>query len=227
AERVSQKESLELDGSKLTITLKEIPKEISKDPNKLHVTGISEKTNKDGFESFMEVVSGVEVESFFFGSNYNAMVAFKEPPVLPKCKHKFCKKCIDLAFQHRKACPTCGMTYGVHTGNMPQGTMHHSLEPYLRLPGYERYGTVRIDYNFPSGKQGPEHPNPGQRYSGTSRTAYLPDCSEGREVLDLLQKAFNARLTFTIGRSVTTGVFNVVTWNDIHHKTNPYGGANG
>ncbi|XP_031552643.1 uncharacterized protein LOC116289852 [Actinia tenebrosa] len=152
---------------------------------------------------------------------------FHDPTVLQKCKHKFCKKCIDLAFQHRKACPTCGMAYGVHTGNMPQGTMHHSLEPYLRLPGYERYGTIRIDYHFPSGKQGPEHPNPGQYYSGTSRTAYLPDCPEGRKVLDLLKKAFNARLTFTIGRSVTTGASNVVTWNDIHHKTNPYGGAAG
>ena len=31
--------------------------------------------------------------------------------------------------------------------------------------------------------QGPEHPNPGRRYHGTIRTAYLPDNAEGREVL--------------------------------------------
>ncbi len=35
--------------------------------------------------------------------------------------------------------------------------------------GYEKYGTIQIDYSFPSGVQGPEHPNPGSRYSGTSR----------------------------------------------------------
>ena len=29
----------------------------------------------------------------------------------------------------------------------------------------------------------PEHPNPGQPFSGTSRTAFLPDTHEGREVL--------------------------------------------
>lgn len=70
----------------------------------------------------------------------------------------------------------------------------------------------------------PEHPNPGVRYSGTSRTAYLPACKEGEKVLKLLRKAFDRRLIFTIGRSATTGLNNVITWNDIHHKTNIGGG---
>lgn len=69
-----------------------------------------------------------------------------------------------------------------------------------------------------------EHPNPGYPYHGTSRIAYLPDNEEGRELLLLLRKAFEARITFTVGRSVTTGRDNVVTWNDIHHKTNISGG---
>jgi len=64
-----------------------------------------------------------------------------------------------------------------------------------------------------------DHPNPGQPYKGTHRTAYLPNNAEGREVLGLLKRAFVARLIFTIGRSVTTGADNVVVWNDIHHKT--------
>ena len=38
--------------------------------------------------------------------------------------------------------------------------------------------------------------------------------------MQLLKKAFEARLTFTVGRSVTTGMDNTVVWNDIHHKTN-------
>ena len=68
------------------------------------------------------------------------------------------------------------------------------------------------------------HPNPGRRYYGTSRTAYLPDSHEGNEILKLLEKAFNNRLVFTIGRSTTTGADDRITWNDIHHKTNMFGG---
>jgi len=43
-------------------------------------------------------------------------------------------------------------------------------------------------------------------------------------VLQLLRRAFEARLVFTVGTSVRTGRHNQVTWNDIHHKTNMYGG---
>ena len=89
------------------------------------------------------------------------------------------------------------------------------------------FGTVVIDYHLPSGFQGPEHPFPGQYYQGTSRTTYLPDNREGREVLHLLRRAFDARLVFTVGTSNTTGLSNQVIWNDIHHKTNRFGGTSG
>jgi deltex len=39
------------------------------------------------------------------------------------------------------------------------------------------------------------------------------------KVLHLLRIAFDRRLTFTIGRSATTGKEDVITWNEIHHKT--------
>ena len=39
------------------------------------------------------------------------------------------------------------------------------------------------------------------------------------QVLSLLKKAWERRLTFTIGTSVTTGELNTVVWNEIHHKT--------
>jgi deltex-like protein len=42
-------------------------------------------------------------------------------------------------------------------------------------------------------------------------------------VCDLLEEAFKHRVTFTIGRSNTTGQDNVVIWNDIHHKTSVTG----
>ena len=71
------------------------------------------------------------------------------------------------------------------------------------------------------------HPNPGQRYSGIGRVAYLPDNREGNEVLRLLKRAFDQKLIFTVGTSRTTGQDNQVTWNDIHHKTSTTGGQQG
>ncbi|XP_078489283.1 putative E3 ubiquitin-protein ligase DTX3 [Ciona intestinalis] len=141
------------------------------------------------------------------------------------CKHRFHETCVNTALKVNNLCPICKQAVGKVKGNQPHGTMIHRTQQHTHLPGYERYDAIVIDYHFPSGIQGPEHPNPGVRYTGTSRTAYLPDNYEGREVLRLLKKAFAARLIFTIGRSVTTGMDNQVTWNDIHHKTNPYGGA--
>ncbi|CAF4442122.1 unnamed protein product [Adineta steineri] len=99
------------------------------------------------------------------------------------------------------------------------------------LPGFttENYGpneapTIEIIYTIPSGMQGPLNPFPGQPYQGTVRRAYLPNNQEGKQVLALLQRAFNDQHVFTIGKSSTTGQDNVVTWNDIHHKTSISGG---
>ncbi|EDO27339.1 predicted protein [Nematostella vectensis] len=100
--------------------------------------------------------------------------------------------------------------------------MLHRTQPHI-LPGYEPDGSIVIQYAFPSGIQYPHHPNPGQPYDGTLRTAYLPDTPEGREVLRLLRKAFDARLVFKVGRSLSSGLDNQIVWN-ILHKTNMHGG---
>ncbi|XP_071946686.1 uncharacterized protein [Antedon mediterranea] len=143
-----------------------------------------------------------------------------------QCGHKFCRNCIDIALQHRNACPICGIILGVLKGNQPPGRMTVNYSP-MKLPGYPRCGSIAIVYNIPTGIQTREHPNPGLYYQGTGRTAYLPDNQEGRHVAGLLQKAFDARLIFTIGTSITSGTQNAVIWNDIHHKTSisgePYG----
>lgn len=70
-----------------------------------------------------------------------------------------------------------------------------------------------------------DHPQPGKRFEGIKRIAYLPDNERGRQILKMLQVAFKRKLVFTIGRSRTTGKEGVVTWNDIHHKTNPNPGT--
>ena len=142
---------------------------------------------------------------------------------LDKCGHSFCAGCIDEAFKHQKKCPICSQVYGQLIGNQPPGTMIVSRMS-ISLRGYESCGSITITYKIEDGVQGPEHPNPGKRYFGTVRSAHLPDNEEGNKILRLLQKAFDQKLTFTIGRSSTTGATNVVTWNDIHHKTKRTGG---
>ncbi|XP_072521229.1 uncharacterized protein [Salminus brasiliensis] len=146
---------------------------------------------------------------------------------LEKCKHSFCKDCLKRAFEIKPVCPTCGEVYGALKGTQPDKGEMKVTRDLSSLPGYERYGTIVINYYIPSGTQGAEHPNPGQPYQGASRTAYLPDSTEGKKVCRLLRQAFDQRLIFTIGSSSTTGRSNVVTWNDIHHKTSRNGGPTG
>jgi deltex len=62
------------------------------------------------------------------------------------------------------------------TGDQPTGTMTHSINKNLHCSGYN-VGTIIISYSFPSGMRN------GKHYSGTHRTAYLPDTKEGKEVL--------------------------------------------
>ena len=130
-----------------------------------------------------------------------------------------------MALKHRPYCPTCTVPQRKVTGNQPlNGTMIKHTCPNQTLPGYEQYGTIEIYYNIPSGTQGKEHPNPGQNFHGTSRTAYVPNSPEGKKVVRLLKKAFDARLIFTVKTSHSTGATDVVVWNDIHHKTSMTGG---
>ncbi|XP_019615168.1 PREDICTED: probable E3 ubiquitin-protein ligase DTX3 [Branchiostoma belcheri] len=126
--------------------------------------------------------------------------------------------------QIKPVCPICGEVYGTMWGAQPEGTMEWKVDPHLPLPGYERHGTIVVMYDFPDGIQTSNHPNPGRRYYGCHRRAYLPNTAEGMEVCRLLHKAFQTKLLFTVGQSVTTGMDNCVIWNDIHHKTNTHGG---
>ncbi|KAM8966014.1 E3 ubiquitin-protein ligase DTX3L-like [Sarcophilus harrisii] len=143
--------------------------------------------------------------------------------VLPKCKHAFCGPCIKEAMKHKPVCPVCQTFYGIMKGNQPDGTMTTSYRT-SSLPGYNSCGTIVIHYDMRGGIQTEEHPNPGKHYEGTRRVAYLPNNEEGRQVLNLLRRAFDQRLIFTIGQSEALGVKDVITWNDIHHKTLQFGG---
>ena len=84
---------------------------------------------------------------------------------------------------------------------MPKGQMSWNLQKKgSTCSGFEKCGTWVISYSMPSGIG-----ENGVKYSGTGRTAFIPDCDEGKEVLALLVKAFERRHTFIVGTSVTTG----------------------
>ncbi|XP_078668871.1 E3 ubiquitin-protein ligase TRIM71-like [Branchiostoma floridae x Branchiostoma belcheri] len=111
-------------------------------------------------------------------------------------------------------------------GNQPPGLMDWYTSHGTGLPGYVNCGTIVISYNFPDGIQGPEHPNPGRPYKGNSWKAYLPNNKEGRDLVQLLKRAFDKRLVFTIRTClITTGATDTVIWNDIQHKTSILGGV--
>ncbi|XP_047439034.1 uncharacterized protein LOC125006745 [Mugil cephalus] len=144
-----------------------------------------------------------------------------------KCKHEFCEECLQRSEKSLgPTCPVCKDVYGVIKGDQPDGTMTTKIYS-TSLPGFPDCGTIVITYDIHGGKQTEKHPKPGHFYSGITRQAYLPDNKEGKEVLQLLRRAFEQRLIFTVGTSRTTGMDDQVTWNDIHHKTSMVGGPQG
>ncbi|KAF4526388.1 hypothetical protein B566_EDAN012678 [Ephemera danica] len=147
---------------------------------------------------------------------------------LTQCKHALHLPCMQALISHQNAqtkgkfiqCPVCMAIYGRKIGNQPNGKMSWTQLNHS-LPGHQGSATIQITYNIASGIQGPEHPNPGRPYYavGFPRVCYLPATEKGWKVLRLLHEAFDRRLVFTVGRSNTTGREDVVTWNEIHHKT--------
>jgi len=63
----------------------------------------------------------------------------------------------------------------------------------------------------------------GAAYSGTRRECYLP-APEGDALFARLRIAFDRRLLFRVGTSLTTGRDNCVVWAGGHHKTARSGG---
>ncbi|XP_077863778.1 uncharacterized protein LOC144348159 [Saccoglossus kowalevskii] len=144
--------------------------------------------------------------------------------MLTCCKYPLCDQCAMKHFSANAKCPSCQNVLFQYVGDQPAGGAMTWARETSSLPGYEKYGTIVIYYDIPDGFQELNHPNPGKMYSGTRRRAFLPDNSEGRNVLDLLKKAFDQRLVFTVGNSHTTGTTDTVVWNDVHHKTSRTGG---
>jgi len=148
------------------------------------------------------------------------------------CRHTFHSGCLEPLLKNGAAflvCPSCRCVHGQKEGNMPlTGTISHRLSS-SRLPGHESHGCIEVVFTMSPGVQGPEHPRPGTPYTpvGFPRVAFLPDNRQGLEMLHGLYIAFQQRLMFTVGTSLTTGRENSVIWNDIHLKTFMTAGEHG
>ena len=98
---------------------------------------------------------------------------------LEKCRHSFCEDCITRALQVKTACPMCGRFYGQLVGNQPpNGRMLVTRDAGLLLPGYEKFGTIIIQYVFPPGIQGVRWyrylpPNTPLRQPGWARRGWV------------------------------------------------------
>ncbi|GKY93858.1 E3 ubiquitin-protein ligase dtx3l [Mayamaea pseudoterrestris] len=148
----------------------------------------------------------------------------KEIGQIEGCGHRFHWACIIEATSYSTRCPLCTTAIVEPQGKMPSGQMTVQRRRDMTCEGYGP-GSIQIDYRLDGGVQKLYHGNPGVAFQGTTRTAYLPDTTEGLLLLKRLEYAFNHGLTFTVGTSVTQGTPNVVTWTSIHHKTSPTGGT--
>ena len=138
------------------------------------------------------------------------------------CDHVFHSQCLEECLKRSGKCPVCRAQVVRKLGPCPDGIMFVKSDRNLHCAGHRECGTIR--YLLHSGVQGQNHQNPGVGYSSDHRVAYLPDCDEGRKVLELFKEAWRTRMTFTVGRRLTRGTDDVITWNDIHHKTSMRGG---
>ena len=128
------------------------------------------------------------------------------------CGHKLCQSCHSHILQDRVTmsgtrssfckCPFCAVVDGMEIGTCPDGTMNT----------VHRGNWILVTYTF---RQQPHF---------FVRTTCFPNTRQGRRVIDLMTVAFDRRLVFSIGTSLSTGITNTVVWN-IHHKTSTTGGA--
>lgn len=136
---------------------------------------------------------------------------------LKKCKghffHKDCNmdKTVVEWVEESGSCPLCRINYGIKKSYGPSGDMvTENRGKYIEMVFHLESGT---------------NPETKKRYHGENRIAYLPNTQKGKQVLKLFQKGHTHGILFTVGRSLTRNIDNVIIYNGIHMKTSIYGGG--
>lgn len=150
---------------------------------------------------------------------------------IPACptqcpEHIFHFGCLKSWVKEQPSCPLCREQLIVSTGFQPRvlGANMSVTETPHSLAGYDTCGTIVIDFTIPSGVQDIDHPLPGEHFEGMQMQTYLPNNSEGQEILRLLKLAWNRRLLFRIGYNPSTKRWDKVIPNGFEFKTSRVGG---
>ena len=131
--------------------------------------------------------------------------------------------------KHTEKCAVCREVTHMPEGKFTigiMGTMRVDKLPDVTCSGYNP-GAYLISYRFESGIQKNFHDNPGMPYDAAIREAFVPCNKEGRDLLKRLKFAFSCGMTFKVGRSISTGQPNCVTWASISHKSSLFFGPFG
>ncbi|KAI1888822.1 hypothetical protein AGOR_G00172710 [Albula goreensis] len=127
-----------------------------------------------------------------------------------KCTHEFCAECLRRSVESLGLlCPVCHKPLS-YIGDQPEGEMTWRKPRFLHM--------ILISYNIPNGIQTEAHPNSGKPFTGIKENAFLPDTPEGMRVLQLLKRAFDQKLVFTV-EATSEGADRVV-YTDIPHANN-------
>lgn len=142
-------------------------------------------------------------------------------------EHIFHFGCLKKWVKEHPSCPLCREQLVVSTGFQPRvlGAHMNVTESSSSLHGYDTCGTIIIDFIFPSGIQELEHPLPGESFEGLEMQTYLPNNSEGQEIIRMLRIAWSRRLLFRIGYNPNSKRWDKVVPNGFEFKTSQFGGV--
>lgn len=144
-------------------------------------------------------------------------------PVCPQeCPtHHYHMRCLRQCLSEAPRCALCRKQLVVITGYQPhteESSMRYAADRQ-RLAGHDDCGTLVIHFHIGAGTQGLEHPIPGEPFPAFDYVTYLPDNSEGHEVLRMLELAWKRGLLFRIGFNPATKRKDVIVPNGIELKT--------
>jgi deltex len=150
------------------------------------------------------------------------------PVAISKClptQHLFHLGCIRQWIVTHPVCPMCRQQLVICTGYQPitpGSYIRHAIIP-RSLPGHDG-GTIIVRFYLGAGRQDIHDPLPGSSFKAMHYHTYLPDNSEGQEMLKRLQLAWNRRLLFRIGYNPTTKRMDMLVVNGLELKSNTHGG---
>jgi hypothetical protein len=107
-----------------------------------------------------------------------------------------------------------------------------NLEPTFG-PAHNDIGSFVLHWKFPTARQDWRHnvETIGGRIAGRNYTSYLPACSKGTYILQLMKQAFIERKLFHVGQSLSPGAAAAsasttvsVTYGSVHHRSSRVGG---